>query len=97
MKTQADKLKELRETFREGAQKSVKATFVIDSLAQAENVKVEENEVMQTIYMEAMQMGQDPVKAYEHYKDAGYLPAIQMSMVEDKVLSTLLNAKIKEA
>jgi trigger factor len=97
LRENADKLKELRETFREEAQKSVKATFVIDSLAQAENVKVEENEVMQTIYMEAMQMGQDPVKAYEHYKDAGYLPAIQMSMVEDKVLSGILNSKIKEA
>ena len=97
LRENADKLKELRETFREEAQKSVKATFVIDSLAQAENVKVEENEVMQTIYMEAMQMGQDPVKTYEHYKDAGYLPAIQMSMVEDKVLSGILNSKIKEA
>jgi trigger factor len=91
------KLKELRETFREEAQKSVKATFIIDSLAQAQNVKVEEQEVMQTIYYEAMQMGQDPMKAYEHYKDAGYIPAIQMSMVEDKVLSGLLNQKIQKA
>jgi len=97
LRENADKLKELRETFREDAEKSVKATFIIDTLAQAENVKVEEQEVMQTIYMEAMQMGQDPMKAYEHYKEAGYLPAIQMSMVEDKVLSGLLNAKTKEA
>ena len=43
-----------------------------------------------------MQMGQDPQKAYEQYKDAGYLPAIQMSMVEDRVLTTLLNKKIEE-
>ena len=97
LRENADKLTELRETFREDAERSVKATFIIDSLALAENIKVEEQEVMQTIYYEAMQMGQDPQKAYEHYKDAGYLPAIQMSMVEDKVLSTLLNAKIKEA
>ena len=97
LRENADKLKELRETFREDAEKSVRATFIIDTLAQAENVKVEEQEVMQTIYMEAMQMGQDPKGAYDHYKEAGYLPAIQMSMVEDKVLSGLLNAKIKEA
>jgi len=97
LRENADKLKELRETFREDAEKSVRATFIIDTLAQAENVKVEEQEVMQTIYMEAMQMGQDPKAAYDHYKDAGYLPAIQMSMVEDKVLSGLLNAKTKEA
>jgi len=97
LRENADKLDELRETFREDAQRSVRATFIIDALAAAENVKVEEQEIMQTIYMEAMQMGQDPQKAYEQYKEAGYLPAIQMSMVEDKVLSKLLNEKIKEA
>jgi trigger factor len=97
LRDNADKLNELRDTFREDAQKSVKATFIIDALAAAENIKVEEQEVMQTIYYEAMQMGQDPQKAYEQYKSSGYLPAIQMSMVEDKVLSQLLNSKIKEA
>ena len=92
-----DKLTELRETFRDDASKSVRATFIIDALAQAEGIKVEEQEVMQTIYYEAMQMGQDPQAAYEQYKKAGYIPAIQMSMVEDKVLSKLLNSKMKEA
>jgi trigger factor len=95
LRENADKLTELRETFREDAEKSVRATFIIDSLAQAEDVKVAEQEVMQTIYYEAMQMGQDPQKAYEQYKDAGYIPAIQMSMVEDRVLSGLLNKKIE--
>jgi trigger factor len=97
LREDAEKLKELRETFRDDAQRSVRATFIIDSLAAAEGIKVEEQEIMQTIYYEAMQTGQDPKKAYDHYKDAGYLPAIQMSMVEDKVLSQLLNAKMKEA
>lgn len=97
LRENADKLTALRETFREDAAKSVRATFIIDSLAQAENVKVQEQEVMQTIYYEAMQMGQDPQKAYEQYKASGYIPAIQMSMVEDRVLTGLLNAKIKKA
>lgn len=97
LRENADKLTTLRETFREDSERSVRATFIIDSLAIAENIKIEENEVMQTIYYEAMQTGQDPQKAFEHYKDSGYLPAIQMSMVEDRVLSTLLNAKMKEA
>jgi len=96
LRDNADKLKELRESFRDEATRSVKATFIIDALAQDMGVKVEEQEVMQTIYFEAMQMGQDPQKAYEQYKDAGYLPAIQMSMVEDRVLTTLLNKKIEE-
>jgi trigger factor len=97
LRENADKLNELRETLREDAQRSVRATFIIDALAVETGTKVEEQEVMQTIYFEAMQMGQDPQKAYEQYKEAGYLPAIQMSMVEDKVLSKLLNEKIKEA
>ena len=97
LRENADKLEALRETFREDAQKSVRATFIIDALASAENVKVEENEVMQTIYYEAMQIGQDPKEAYDKYKEAGYLPAIQMSMVEDKVLTQILNSKMKEA
>lgn len=97
LRENADKLQELRETFREDAQKSVKATFIIDALATAEKIKVDENEVMQTIYYEAMQMGQDPRAAYDKYKNAGYLPAIQMSMVEDRVLTQILNSKMKEA
>jgi trigger factor len=40
-------------------------------------------------------MGQDPQKAFEQYKEAGYIPAIQMSMVEDRVLSGMLNAKLE--
>ena len=94
LRENADKLNELRETFREEAVRSVRATFIVDSIALDKGVKIEEQEVMQTIYFEAMQQGQDPQKAYDQYKDAGYLPAIQMSMVEDRVLSGLLNEKI---
>ena len=97
LRTNSDKVQEIRESFREDATNSVKATFIIDALAKAENVSVGEHEVMQTIYFEAMQMGQDPQHAYEHYKNSGYLPAIQMAMVEDKVLSKLLNTKVKDA
>lgn len=96
LKDNQDKVQELREEFREDAERSVKATFIIDALAKAEDVKVEDNEVMQTIYMEAMQTGQDPAAVYENYQKSGYLPAIQMAMVEDKVLSKLVEAKMAD-
>ncbi len=96
LKENAEKVKELRESLREDAARSVKATFIIDALAKKEAVQIEEQEVMQTIYYEAMQMGQDPQAAYKHYQESGYLPAIQMAMVEDKVLSKLLNTKIEK-
>ncbi len=96
LKGDQEKVTALREEFRDEASRSVKATFIIDALAKAEDVKVGENEVMQTIYMEAMQMGQDPASVYENYKNSGYLPAIQMAMVEDKVLTKIIDAKLKD-
>ena len=95
LREDGSKLEALRETFRDEAARSVKATFIIDALAQNMGVAVNEQELMQTLYFEAMQMGQDPQKTYEQYKEAGYLPAIQMSMIEDKVLTNLLNKKIE--
>lgn len=95
LRDNADKVKEMRETFRDDASRAVKATFIVDALAKAENISVNEQELMQTIYYEAMQMGQDPAAVYKNYQESGYLPAIQMAMIEDRVLSKLLNAKIK--
>lgn len=94
LRNSEEKLKELRETFREDATRAVKATFIVDALAKAEAVTVSEQELMQTIYFEALQMGQDPQNVYKHYQESGYLPAIQMAMIEDRVLSKLLNDKI---
>ncbi|MDP3267018.1 MAG: trigger factor [Sulfuricurvum sp.] len=95
LRDNADKVKEMRETFREDASRAVKATFIVDALAKAESISVNEQELMQTIYYEAMQMGQDPAAVYKNYQESGYLPAIQMAMIEDRVLSKLLNDKIK--
>ncbi len=95
LKENAEKVTELREEGREEAARSVKATFIIDALAKAEGIVVEEQEVMQTIYFEAMQMGQDPAAVYKQYQESGYLPAVQMAMVEDKVLTKLLNGDDK--
>lgn len=97
LRNDQEKVKELRETFREDANRAVKATFIVDALARAENVSVNEQELMQTIYFEALQLGQDPAAVYKQYQESGYLPAIQMAMIEDRVLSKLLNDKIKEA
>ena len=95
LRDNAEKIKEMRETFRDDACRAVKATFIVDALAKAENISVNEQELMQTIYYEAMQMGQDPAAVYKNYQESGYLPAIQMAMIEDRVLSKLLNDKIK--
>lgn len=87
------KVEALRDELREDAAKSVKATFIVDALSKAEDVTVSDQEVSQILYFEAMQMGQNPQEVLKQYQEAGYLPAIKMSMIEDKVITKLLDEK----
>ncbi len=93
LKDDAKKIEEMREKATPDALKSVKATFIVDALAKAENVTVEDQEVTQTLYYEAMMQGQDGQALIKQYEEAGYLPAIKMSMVEQKVINKLLDEK----
>jgi len=88
-----EKVNELREELRADAAKSVKATFIVDALAKKEGVEVTDQEMMQTIFYEAMSMGQDPQQTFEYYKKQNLLPAIKMAMIEDRLLTKLLNDK----
>jgi trigger factor len=90
----ASKVETIRNELKEDAEKSVKATFIVDALAKAEGVEVNDQEVTQVIYYEAMQMGQNPQDVLKQYQEAGYLPAIKMSMIEDKVITKLLDEKL---
>ncbi|WP_187647739.1 trigger factor [Nitrosophilus labii] len=90
-----DKVKEIRDSLKDEAKKSVKATFIVDALAKQEGIGVEDQEVVQTIYYEAMQMGQNPQEVLEAYQKQGLLPAIKMAMIEDKLLTHLLNKKME--
>jgi trigger factor len=90
----AAKVESMREDLKEDAEKSVKATFIVDALAKAEGIEVDDQEVTQVIYYEAMQTGQNPQEVLKQYQDAGYLPAIKMSMIEEKVITKLLDEKL---
>ena len=94
LREDASKVENMRNELKEDAVNSVKATFIIDALAKAENVQVSDQEVMQVLYYEAMQMGQNPQEIVKQYQEAGYLPAIKMSMIEEKVISKLLDEKL---
>ncbi|MDD3055159.1 MAG: trigger factor [Aliarcobacter sp.] len=94
LKENESKVEEIRNELKEDAVNSVKATFIIDALAKAENIQVSDQEVMQVLYYEAMQMGQNPQELVKQYQEAGYLPAIKMSMIEEKVISKLLDEKL---
>jgi len=88
-----EKIEQMRTEVTPDATKSVKATFIIDALAKAEKVEVTDQEVTQTLYYEAMMQGQDGQALIKQYQEAGYLPAIKMSMIEQKVITKLLDEK----
>lgn len=95
LRNDQEAVKAKREEHRESATRSVKVTFIVDALAKKEGIAVQDNELIQTIYYESMAMGQDPKTMLEYYKNNNLLPAVRMAMLEDKLLTHLLDQKIK--
>ncbi len=89
-KDNPEKVEALREEVREDAVASVKATFIVDALAKKEEVSVDDQEVSQAIYYEAMMSGQDPQEVIKYYQDNNLLPAVKMGMIEDKLFGKML-------
>ncbi len=94
-KENPEKVEALREEVREEAENSVKATFIVDALAKKEGVNVEDQEVSQAIYYEAMMSGQDPQQVIKYYQENNLLPAVKMGMIEDKLFGKLLGLEEK--
>ncbi|MDO7252876.1 trigger factor [Helicobacter cappadocius] len=94
LKSDPKKAQEKRNSFKEEAQKSVKITFIVDLLSKQENISVEDNEVLQTVYYESMMSGQNPKDMIEYYKKNNLFPALKMAMIEDKILVHLLDKKL---
>jgi len=90
-----EKLKEFQEEAKKEAEKKVKLTFIIDELAKVENISVSDEEVLQLIYFDAIRNGQDAEQIFNYYKENNLLPAVKMSILEDRVLTTLLDKKAK--
>ncbi|HEY9189349.1 MAG TPA: trigger factor [Sulfurovum sp.] len=89
-KENPEKVEALREELRADAVASVKATFIVDALAKKEEVSVDDQEVSQAIYYEAMMSGQDPQQVIKYYQENNLLPAVKMGMIEDKLFGKML-------
>ena len=89
-----EEIKERREKHKEKAQRNVKLTLIIDALARANKLGISEQELFMRLYNEAMFLRQDPKTLLDYYQQSGYLPALQMALLEDKVLTFLLEKSI---
>ena len=89
-KDNEEKINELREEVRESAHNSVKATFLVDYLAKKEGIEINDQEVTQTIYYEAIMSQQDPQEVIKYYQENNLLPAVKMGMIEDKLFAEII-------
>lgn len=85
-----EKIEELRAEVRGDAEDSVKITFIVDTLAKKEGISINDQEVSQALYYEAMMSQQDPQEVIKYYQDNNLLPAVKMGMMEDKLFGKIL-------
>jgi trigger factor len=89
-KENPEKVETLRDEVREEAVQSVKATFIVDALADKIKINVTDKEVSEAIYYEASMSGQDAQEVMKYYQENNLLPAVKMGMIEDKLFGRML-------
>lgn len=94
LQNDANEAKSQREKHRSDAEKSVKLTFIVDSLAKKERIGVSDNEVQQMIYYESLMTGANPREMLTNYQNNNLIPALRMSILENKVLDFLLESAL---
>lgn len=86
-------IEEKRNELQDEARKSVRITFIVDSASKEFGTQVQDNEVIQALYYEAMMAGQNPKAMLDFYQKQNLLPAVKMAMLEDRILTMLLDEK----
>jgi trigger factor len=84
------KFKELRESVREEARKSIKLALIVEALAKKEGIDVHEQEVIAALGYQATMTGQDPQALLKYYQDNNLMIAAKMGLTEDKLFGHIL-------
>ena len=84
------KFKELRESVREEARKSIKKTLIVEALAKKEGIDVHEQEVIAALGYQATMTGQDPQALVKYYEDNNLMTSAKMGLTEDKLFGHIL-------
>ncbi len=85
-----NKFKELRESVRDDARKSIKLALIVEALAKREGIDVHEQEVIAALGYQATMTGQDPQALLKYYQDNNLMTAAKMGLTEDKLFGHIL-------
>jgi trigger factor len=84
------KFKELRESVRDEARKSIKLALIVEALAKKEGIDVHEQEVIAALGYQATMTGQDPQALVKYYQDNNLMTSAKMGLTEDKLFGHIL-------
>ncbi len=84
------KFKELRESVRDEARKSIKMALIVEALAKKEGIDVHEQEVIAALGYQATMTGQDPQALVKYYQDNNLMTSAKMGLTEDKLFGHIL-------
>jgi len=84
------KFNDLRDLVREEAKDSIKVALIVDALAKKEGIKVNDQEVLSALSMQAMMSGQDAEELIEYYKTNNLMTSAKVGLIEDKLFRQML-------
>ena len=97
LKRQGQTREEFTDQLRESAQKSVKAQFLLDAIADADQVEVGEAELTEYLVRQAGRYNMPPQEFANQLVEAGNLPALMADVRRNKALAAVLQeAKITD-
>lgn len=88
--SQGETLEEFDAQTRQDAEKAVKTQLVLDSIADAENVTVSENELTERIVYQAQRFGIEPQEYVQRAQQSGQLGAIFADVRRGKALASVV-------
>lgn len=85
-----EKFKQLRESLREDARKTIKTALIIEAIAKKEDVNVDEQEAISALSYQAMMAGQDAHELVKYYQENNLMKSAIMGLTQDKLFGKLL-------
>ncbi|HEX4701078.1 MAG TPA: trigger factor [Pseudonocardiaceae bacterium] len=98
LETQGENLEKFNTDLREAAEKAVKTQLVLDSIADNENVSVNDGELTERIIYQAQRFGVSPDEYVQRAQQSGQLGAIFADVRRGKALASVVRkAEVKDA
>jgi trigger factor len=85
-----ERVEEIRGALEPAAIKRVRASFILDAVAKAEELKVEQEELQEEVKRQLVAAGADAERVRNHYAQASSVAVLHGKMLRDKAMDRML-------